>query len=94
MGLSKFAPATIVKAVSTINTTIRVGDDSAGILAGLLAHFPKGKRVRVALTEEENSEAGSKPDLVDWLKACPEKDWFQPLSADETTADLHPLALE
>lgn len=93
-GLSTVAPMSMVKAVSTINTTIRVGDDSVGILAGMLSHFPKGRRVHVALTEETGSETGSKPDLVDWLKSCPEKDWFTPSDTTGTTDDLDPLALE
>ncbi len=38
--------------VSTIDTTIRVGDDSAGVIAGLLSRFAKGQRVRVAPTNE------------------------------------------
>ena len=85
---------TIFEKVSTINTTIRVGEDSAGILAGLLNHFPKGQRVHVALTEESNSDRGSAPDLVEWLKSCPEKDWFNRPVGDETTDDLNPLTLE
>jgi hypothetical protein len=38
--------------MSTIHTTISVGDDSASIIAGLLNRFPKGQRVQVALSEE------------------------------------------
>jgi hypothetical protein len=41
--------------MSTINTTIHVGDDSAGIIAGLLSRFTKGQRVRVALTDEPSA---------------------------------------
>jgi hypothetical protein len=93
-GLSNAARMTIVKVVSTINTTIRVGDDSAGILAGLLSHFSEGQRVRVALTEEASPEPGSKADLVEWLKSCPEKDWFNRPAGDETTNDLNPLTLD
>ncbi len=84
----------IFEKVSTINTTIRVGDDSAGVLAGLLSHFPKGQRVHVALTEETSPDSGSRPDLVEWLKSCPEKDWFSRPAGDETTDDLDPMALE
>ncbi len=43
--------------MSTINTTIRVGDDSAVIIAGLLSRFGKGRRVRVALTDEPSAPA-------------------------------------
>ncbi len=93
-GLSNVARMSIITKVSTINTTIRVGDDSVGILAGMLSHFPEGRRVRVALTEETGPEPGSQPDLVEWLKSCPEKDWFNPSAKDETTDDLNPLALE
>ena len=39
-------------AMSTINATIDVGDDSACVIAGLLRGFPKGRRVRVALSDE------------------------------------------
>ncbi len=38
--------------MSTINATIDVGDDSAGVIAGLLTGFPKGRRVRVAVSED------------------------------------------
>jgi hypothetical protein len=50
--------------------------------------------VHVALTEESNSDRGSAPDLVEWLKSCPEKDWFNRPVGDETTDDLNPLTLE
>lgn len=40
--------------MSTINTTINIGDDSAGVIAGLLSRFAKGQRVRIALTDEPN----------------------------------------
>jgi AbrB family looped-hinge helix DNA binding protein len=30
---------------------------------------------------------GTKPGVVEWLSACPETKWFQPLRA-ESTADL------
>ena len=36
--------------MSTINATVNVGDDAVGVIAGLLGRFPKGRRVRVALT--------------------------------------------
>jgi hypothetical protein len=71
--------------MSTINATIDMGDDSAGVIAGLLRRFPKGKRIRVALTDEPT---GSAPDLVDWLLACPEKDWFVQPERGETSDEL------
>ena len=71
--------------MSTINATIDMGDDSVGVISGLLQRFPKGRRIRVALTDEPT---GSAPDLVDWLLACPEKDWFAPLGRGETTDEL------
>ena len=43
--------------MSTINATVDVGDDSAGVIAGLLQRFPKGRRVRVALTDEPAAPA-------------------------------------
>ena len=43
--------------MSTINTTIRVGDDSTGIIAGLLSRFAKWQRVRVALSDEPSAPA-------------------------------------
>ena len=80
--------------MSTIHTTINVDDDSAGIIAGLLSRFDKGQRVRVALTDELAPALGSKPDLVDWLLACPEKGWFTPAERGETTDDLKTLSFE
>jgi len=41
--------------MSTINTTISVGDDSVSVIAGLLSRFAKGQRVRVALSDEPNA---------------------------------------
>ena len=77
--------------MSTIHTTILVGDDSADVIAGLLSRFPLGQRVRVAVTDEQDAAVGSKPDLVEWLLACPEKGWFTPMERGETTDDLSPL---
>lgn len=51
-GVVKRGEAATFRAMSTINATIDVGDDSAGVIAGLLRSFPKGRRVRVALTDE------------------------------------------
>jgi len=52
--------------MSTINATIDVGDDSAGVIAGLLQHFPKGRRVRVALTDEPIA-APPAPTLAEFM---------------------------
>lgn len=68
--------------MNTITTTFDMGDDSVGVLANLIRRIPKGHRVRVALTDE--SEEGTKADLVSWLLACPEKGWFQPMEQDTT----------
>ena len=38
--------------MSTVTASIAVGDDSARVIAGILKSFPKGQRVRVAVTEE------------------------------------------
>lgn len=94
LGLSKWTWAVKVRIMSTINTTIHIGDDSAGVIAGLLSRFAKGQRVRVALTDEPTTAVGSKPDLVDWLLACPEKGWFTPAERGETTDGLKPLLFE
>lgn len=80
--------------MSAINATIDIGDDSVGMIASLLSRFPRGRRVHVALTDEPSPATGSKPDLVDWLLACPEKGWFTPMERGETTADLKPLSFE
>lgn len=80
--------------MSTINATIDIGDDSAGVVAGLLSRFPKGRRVQVAVTDEPGARMGSKPDLVDWLLACPEKGWFESMERGETTDDLKPVMFE
>lgn len=71
--------------MSTINATIDMGDDSVGVITDLLQRFPRGRRIRVELTDEP---VGSAPDLVDWLLACPEKGWFVPLGRGETTDEL------
>lgn len=80
--------------MSTINTTICVDENSAGIVAGLLSRFPKGQRVHLAMTDEISPVAGSNPDLVDWLLSCPEKDWFVAAKESESTDDLQPLTFE
>ena len=80
--------------MSTINAAIEIGDESVGVIANLLSRFPRGRRVRVALTDEPSQPIGSKPDLVDWLLACPEKGWFTPMERGETTDDLKPLSFE
>ncbi len=71
--------------MSTIKATIDMGDDSVGVITDLLQRFPRGRRIRVELTDEP---VGSAPDLVDWLSACPEKGWFGPLGRGETTDEL------
>lgn len=55
MKVSKRVEAGKVACMSTINTTIRVGDDIAGIIAGLLSRFAKRQRVRAALTDQTNA---------------------------------------
>ena len=43
------------------------------------------KRLRAGeylLTRVRNSE---RPGLLAWLRACPEKDWFQPIASESTT---------
>ena len=80
--------------MSTINATLDIGNESAGVIAGLLSRFPKGRRVRIAVTDDVPAIAGSKPDLVDWLLACPEKGWFEPMERGETTDDLQPVPFE
>jgi hypothetical protein len=37
--------------VNTISKTIEIGEDSAGVITGLLSHFAKGQRVIVALSD-------------------------------------------
>ena len=80
--------------MSTINATVDIGNESAGVIAGLLSRFPKGRRVRIAVTDELPAFVGSKPDLVDWLLACPEKGWFEPMERGETTDDMKSGPLE
>ena len=80
--------------MSTINVTIDVGDDCVGKIAGILRRFPKGQRVRVVFTDEPDTHAGSKVDLVDWLLACPDKNWFEPIKPSETTDDINYSPLE
>ena len=52
--------------MSTITATIDVGDDSAGVIARLLRGFPKGRRVRVALSDEPEVPAPV-PTLADYM---------------------------
>jgi hypothetical protein len=80
--------------MSTINTTIEIGDDSLDAIAKLLSHFSKGQRVRVAVSDEPAPATRTQPDLVKWLLSCPEKGWFTPTERGETTADLKPLSFE
>ena len=80
--------------MSTINATIYIGDDSARAISGLLSCFPRGRLVRVAVTDEPTVSVGSKPDLVDWLLACPEKGWYEPMERGETTDDLKSTCFE
>lgn len=77
--------------MSTINTTISIGDDSAGIIAGLLSRFSKGQRVRIALTDEPSPPA-QVPSLAEFteridsaLQKLPPSPWS---SADEALRDL------
>ena len=80
--------------MSTINATMDIGNETAGVIAGLLSRFPKGQRVRIAVTDELPANVGSKPDLVDWLLACPEKGWFEPMDCGETTDSLKPFRMD
>jgi hypothetical protein len=74
--------------VSTITATINIGSDSVDVISGLLSRFPKGHRVHLVLADEQEVSAGSKSDLVDWLKACPEKGWFSAIDEMATVCDL------
>lgn len=47
--------------MSTVNATIDIGENSAAEIAELLEQFPKGKRVRIAMTEEPSPPVGDKP---------------------------------
>ena len=78
--------------MSTITATIDIGSDSANVISGLLSRFPKGHRVHLVLADEQEVSPGSKADLVDWLKACPEKDWFSAINQKETVADLKAIS--
>ena len=77
--------------MSTINTTISVGDDSAGVIAGLLGRFAKGQRVHVALTDEPSPPA-QVPTLAEFTERIdaarqklPPSPWS---TADEALRDL------
>jgi hypothetical protein len=74
--------------VSTISATIDIGSDSADVIRGLLSRFPEGHRIHLVLADEQDVSPRSKADLVDWLKACPEKGWFSTIDQTETVADL------
>lgn len=80
--------------MSTINATMDIGNETAGVIAGMLSRFPKGQRVRIAVTDELPASGGSKPDLVDWLAGCPEKGWFEPMERGDTTDDLKSVVFE
>lgn len=83
-----------IAAMNSIQTTIRIGEDCASILSGLLSRFVKGQHVRVMLTVEPTAAVGTQPDLVEWLLACPEKDWFAAQERGETTDELEAIPLE
>jgi hypothetical protein len=77
--------------MSTINTTIRVGDDSAGIIAGLLSRFANGQRVRVALTDEPNTptQVPTLAEFTERIEAARQKLPPSPwTTADEALRDL------
>ena len=46
-------------------------------------------RVHVA-----TDDGSPRQSLVDWLLACPEKDWFMPTERTETTDDIRQLNFE
>ncbi len=77
--------------MSTIQKTICVGDDSTGVIAGLLSRFDKGQRVRVALTEEPSPPAHlpTLAEFTDRIDAArqklPASQWT---TADEALQDL------
>lgn len=41
--------------MSILTATIAVQDDALGVIAGLLRQFPKGSRVKLALSQEEEA---------------------------------------
>lgn len=89
--LSKRGRAGNVSSMSTINTTISVGDDSAGVIAGLLSRFTKGQRIRVAISDEPSVPAQI-PTLAEFTarieaarKKLPPSPWT---TADEAMRDL------
>lgn len=77
--------------MSTLSTTIDVSDDALQKLSELLAKFPKGSRVRVALSEEPVVKSEI-PPLAEYsaqikavLSTLPPSPWA---STDEAMADL------
>lgn len=80
--------------MSTITATIDIGSDSVNVISGLLSRFPNGHRVHLVLADEQEVAPRSKSDLVDWLKACPEKGWFSALDQKETINDFKEISFE
>ncbi len=52
--VKRLVPARLAT-MSTINATIDIGEDSVDAIVALLSRFPKGHRVRVALTDEPST---------------------------------------
>jgi len=54
--------------VSTISKTIEIGDDSTGVITGLLSHFARGQRVIVALSDETGNTNHQVPTLAEFTE--------------------------
>ena len=56
--------------MSTLTATIAVQDDAAGVIAALLQQFPKGSRVKLAMSQDE--EAAPLAGLEDYRRLVTE----------------------
>ena len=52
--------------MSTLTATIAVQDDAPGVIAALLRQFPKGSRVKLAISQDE--EAAPTADLDEYRR--------------------------
>lgn len=71
--------------MSTLTATIAVQDDAPGIIAALLRQFPKGSRVKLALSQDE--EAAPTVDLDEYRRRVAEARKQAPLCPWRTTAE-------
>ena len=72
--------------MNDVRATISIGDESLGVIAGLLKPFPKGSRVRVVLSEEPTA-SGQPLSLDAYLARLENARGFLPPCPWQTTEE-------